>query len=269
MFQSDDHWEVRELLMKSETIYKAIYGKLTRYYDITHKMHPYKAQTDFADKVFQKYGGGGKRVLAICCGTGEHARYMIEKGYNITGVDLSDDMLAIAKRKFLNRDKKPSFIQKDVTKLDFDEEFDNVYCFNAFFHMTTYEMVVEALKGIWCSLKKGGVFTFDVLNGWQMLDTSPHMHISQEGDTKIIEFNCNRTIDKMRRVKRIDSLWFIGEKGHVSLELDSYELRMFFHDELMFLLENSGFEPLVVYGDDLSSEVTGDSRFITFVVRKE
>jgi hypothetical protein len=69
-------------------------------------------------------------------------------------------------------------------------------------------------------------------------------------------------------VKRIESLWFIEENGHISLELDSYELRMFFHDELMFLLENSGFEPLVAYGDDLTSEFTPDSRFITFVARK-
>ena len=267
VFQSDDYWEVRALLMKSETIYRAIYDKLARYYDMTHKMHPYKAQTDFADMVFQKYGNGGKRVLAICCGTGEHARYMIEKGYDVTGIDLSQDMLAIARKKFLNRARKPSFIQKDVTKLYFDEEFDGAYCFNAFFHMTTYEMIVEALKRIWCSLKKGGVFTFDVLNGWQMLDTSPNMHISQEENIKIIRFE-NRTIDKMRRVKHIDSLWVIEENGHVSLELDSYELRMFFHDELIFLLENSGFEPLAVYGDDLSSEFTPDSRFITFVARK-
>jgi ubiquinone/menaquinone biosynthesis C-methylase UbiE len=268
LFQSDDYWEVRELLMKSETIYKAIYDKLARYYDMTHKMHPYKAQTDFADMVFQKYGNGGKRVIDVCCGTGGHARYMIEKGYDVTGIDLSQDMLAIAERKFRNNERKPSFIQKDVTKLDFDEEFDGAYCFNAFFHMTTYGTVVESLKGIQRSLKEGGAFTFDVFNGWQMLDTTPHMHISHEGDTKVIEFNCNRTVDKMRRVKCIESLWFIEENGHISLELDSYELRMFFHDELMFLLENSGFEPLVAYGDDLTSEFTPDSRFITFVARK-
>jgi len=252
--------------MKSDTVYR--YHKLARYYDITHKEHPYKAQTDFADMVFQKYGNGGKCVLDICCGTGEHARYMIEKGYDVTGIDLSGDMLAIFERKFLNRDRKPSFIQKDITKLDFEEEFDGAYCFNAFFHMTTYEMVVEALKGVWRSLRNGGVFTFDVFNGWQMLDTIPHMHVFIESDTKIIHFDYNCTINKMRRVKRVDSLWFIEENGHVSLELDGYELRIFFHDELMFLLENSGFKPLAIYGDDLSSEFTPDSHFITFIARK-
>lgn len=234
-----------------------------------HKEHLYKAQTDFADAVFQKYGAGGRRVLDICCGTGGHAEYMVEKGYDVTGIDMSQDMLAVAERKFLSRARRPSFTQRDVTKLDYDEEFDGAYCLNAFFHMTTYEMATGVLKGVWRSLKEGGVFIFDVLNGWQMFDTMPKMHIAQEDETKVIEFHYSRTIDKMKRVKRIESLWFIEKNGRVSLELDSYELRMFFYDELMFLLESSGFKPIVVYSDDLASEASADSRFITFVARKE
>ncbi len=251
--------------MKSDT---TRYSNLAKYYDITHKEHPYKAQTDFAHTVFQKYGNGGKRILDVCCGTGGHAGYMVEKGYEVTGVDLSPDMLAIARKKFLNSVSKPSFIQKDVTKLDFDEEFDAAYCFNVFFLMTTYEMEIGLLKSVWRALKDGGIFAFDVMNGWQMLDTTPHMHTSQEGDTRIIEFDCNRTIDRMRRVKHIEALWFIQESGHVSLELDTYDLRIFFHDELAFLLQNTGFEPLAIYGDDLSSEFSSSDRFINFVARK-
>ena len=254
--------------MKSEPIRRKIYDKLARYYDMTHKMHPYKVQADFANMVFQKYGNGGNHALDVGCGTGEHAKYMIENGYDVTGIDLSDEMLAIAKRKFRNRDKKPSFIQMDVTELDFDQEFDGAYCFGStFVYMTTYETLLEALKGIWCSLKDGGVFTFDILNGWQMLDPVPHMHISQEDNIKIIRFE-KRSIDKMRRMKHIDSLWVIEENGRISLELDSDEYRIFFHDELQFLLKSKGFEILAICVDNLSLEFTPDSRFITFVARK-
>jgi hypothetical protein len=131
-----------------------------------------------------------------------------------------------------------------------------------------YDLPNEALRGIQRSLGRDGVFTFDILNGWQMLDVTPHMHVSQAGNCKIMQFEYNRAIDKTRRVKQRDSLWVIQENSHVSLELASDELRIFFPDELMVLLENSGFETLAVYGDDLSSAFTGDSRFVTFVVRK-
>ena len=254
--------------MESGTVRREMYGRLAGYYDVTHTAQDYKVQADFVDAVFQEYGTGGKRVLDVACGTGEHARYMIGKGYDVTGIDLSGDMLAIARARFAGSAASPLFVQRDVLELDFDREFDGAYCLGStFVYMTTYEMAIQALKGIGRSLREGGVFVFDVLNGWQMLDTSPHMHVSQGEGLKIVRFE-NRSIDKMRRVKRVDSLWVVEKNGCVSLESDSDEYRIFFPDELRFLTESNGFETVAVYGDDLSSAFTPASHFVTFVARK-
>jgi hypothetical protein len=93
------------------------------------------------------------------------------------------------------------------------------------------------------------------------------MHVSQGEGLKIVRFE-SRSIDKMRRVKHIDSLWVIEENGCVSLDSDSDEYRIFFPDELRFLIESNGFETVAVYGDDLSSALTPASHFITCVTRK-
>jgi SAM-dependent methyltransferase len=254
--------------MESGTVRREMYGRLAGYYDVTHGTQDYRAQADLIDAAFQEYGTGGKHVLDIACGTGGHARYMVEKGYDVTGIDLSDDVLTIARAKFAGSAVSPLFLQKDVLGLDFDGEFDGAYCLGStFVYMTTYEMAIQALKGIRRSLKEGGVLMFDVLNGWQMLDTSPHMHVSQGEGLKIVRFE-SRSIDKMKRVKHIDSLWVIEEKGRVSLDSDSDEYRIFFPDELRFLIESHGFETVAVYGDDLSSALTSASHFATFVARK-
>ena len=76
-----------------------MYGRLARYYDVTHSAQGHGAQADFVDAVLREYGTGGRHLLDIACGTGEHAKYMVEKGYDVTGIDLSDDMLAVAKAK--------------------------------------------------------------------------------------------------------------------------------------------------------------------------
>jgi ubiquinone/menaquinone biosynthesis C-methylase UbiE len=254
--------------MESGTGRREMYGRLARYYDLTHETQDYRAQADFVDAVFQEHGAGGKRVLDIACGTGEHARYLIGKRYDVTAIDLSAEMLAIARAKFTGSAASPLFVQKDVLALDFDGEFDAAYCLGStFVYMTTHEMAIQALKGIWRSLKEGGVLVLDVLNGWQMLDTSPHVHVSQGERSKIVRFE-TRSIDKMKRVKHIESLWVIEENGRVSLDADRDEYRIFFPDELGFLIEIAGFETVAVYGDDLSSAFTPANYFATFVARK-
>ncbi len=77
--------------MASGMVRRAMYGRLAGYYDATHEAQDYKGQADLIDTVFQEHGTGGKRVLDIACGTGEHARYMVERGYDVTGIDLSEE----------------------------------------------------------------------------------------------------------------------------------------------------------------------------------
>lgn len=114
--------------MESKTVRRAMYGRLAGYYDVTHDAQDYRAQTDLVDAAFQEYGTGGKRVLDIACGTGEHARYMVEKGYDVTGIDLSEEMLAIARHKFAGSAVRPTFLQKDMLELEWAGEFDGAYC---------------------------------------------------------------------------------------------------------------------------------------------
>jgi len=63
------------------------------------------------------------RVLDVCTGTGEVALALANRCDDVTGVDISPDMLAVARRK--DRESKVRFLQMDATRLDFaDGEFD-------------------------------------------------------------------------------------------------------------------------------------------------
>jgi len=67
-------------------------------YDLLYHDKDYEAECDLLEEVFRRYGQEPiKSILDLGCGTGNHAILLARRGYRVTGVDLSADMLAHAR----------------------------------------------------------------------------------------------------------------------------------------------------------------------------
>jgi len=110
----------------------------------------------------------GAKILDVGCGTGRHSIELARRGFDVTGIDLSEAMLAKARAKAVGLNVR--FIQADATKFVFDEPFDAVIglCEGAFGLLsTTDEPVFQPLKilgNVSSSLKPGGLAVFTVLS---------------------------------------------------------------------------------------------------------
>ena len=71
-------------------------------YDVIYSKKNYRAETNFISKIIKKFHSPNVNILDIGCGTGEHTLELLKKGYRVTGIDLSNEMLKIAKRKLLS-----------------------------------------------------------------------------------------------------------------------------------------------------------------------
>lgn len=91
----------------------------------------------------------GVCVLDVACGTGVLFPDYIKRGAVVTGIDISPEMVKIAKEKFPN----VNVICGDVEETDFNEKFDTVVVYNAFPHFPDPERLVEKLSKL---LRKGG-----------------------------------------------------------------------------------------------------------------
>ena len=78
------------------------FGNYSRYYNLLYKDKDYKGEAGFIHDLIQKYSPGAKSILDLGCGTGRHDLLLAEKGYAITGVDMSEEMLLIARSQPLN-----------------------------------------------------------------------------------------------------------------------------------------------------------------------
>ena len=78
----------------------------------------------------------GERVVDLGCGTGDPiARWFMAKGFDVTGVDFSDAMLAIARDRWPDGDWRHA----DMREFDLGQIFDGIIAWNSFFHLTAEE----------------------------------------------------------------------------------------------------------------------------------
>jgi ubiquinone/menaquinone biosynthesis C-methylase UbiE len=110
------------------------------------------------------------RILDVGCGTGRHAIELAKRGYSVTGVDLSPNMLDKAREKAFEAGVDVDFKVVDARKLPFADEFDLVImiCEGAFPLMETDEMNFQILKSAARALKKDSNHSkliFTTLNG--------------------------------------------------------------------------------------------------------
>lgn len=112
-----------------------------------------------------------EKVLDLGCGTGNLTFLLAKKGCDVTGVDISTDMIAVARSKHLNgsEGRKVKFLVQDMRMLDLEMQFDLVVCAC---DSVNYLLNVDDLKSAFASIKNvlhvGGVFIFDVSSEYKL-----------------------------------------------------------------------------------------------------
>jgi 2-polyprenyl-3-methyl-5-hydroxy-6-metoxy-1,4-benzoquinol methylase len=148
---------------------KQWYEELFKDYADKYDSESYTSGTLGEVDFIEKEAGYNKdfRILDIGCGTGRHSIELARRGYNVTGIDLSESQLNRAKTNAEKENLKIDFMIKDARDFNFNGSFDRaiMICEGAFPLMETDEMNYSILKNAFSSLKPGGRFIFTTLNG--------------------------------------------------------------------------------------------------------
>jgi SAM-dependent methyltransferase len=110
-------------------------------------------------------GPRGKTLLDVCCGTGQFALYFAERGYAVTGVDLSEPMLSYARENAAAQVQagRAHFIQANATDFMLDEPVGlAVSTFDALNHLPDMAALRCCFDRVFAALVEGGLFIFDL-----------------------------------------------------------------------------------------------------------
>jgi ubiquinone/menaquinone biosynthesis C-methylase UbiE len=112
-------------------------------------------------KRFVKLVPKQSRILDIGCGTGDDTKFLLRKGFKVTSIDSSKEMLSIAKKKIPNH----KFLLKDMRKISYPaESFQGIVSAFSLQH-TTKKEAAGLVKKLGVFLKKGGVFYLALQEG--------------------------------------------------------------------------------------------------------
>ena len=153
----------------------SVFAGYAEFYDLLYGDKDYEAECNFLEDILCRYAQAPvQTILDLGCGTGGHAFPLVRRGYRVTGVDRSQDMLAIARSKGADLSPSPIFRHGDIRDLDLEETFDVVIAmFAVISYMTTNEDLLAAFRTARRHLRPGGLFVFDAWFGPAVLSQRP------------------------------------------------------------------------------------------------
>ena len=157
-----------------------------QYYDLLYSDKDYAGEVDYIIKLIKENSNEAKTLLDMGSGTGKHAELFCNNGYIVHGIDLSEDMLKIAKNRRKDKEDKLSFSHSKIQELDLNKKFDVVV---SLFHVMCYQNsnneLIKAFEVAKNHLKKDGIFIFDFWYGPAVLTDLPVKRIKRFENEKI------------------------------------------------------------------------------------
>jgi len=111
-----------------------------------------------------------RSILELACGSGELSLRMSQAGYKVTGLDISQEMLSLAREKL----PEATFVMGDMRKLRFKQQFDAVTCYSdSLCYLADLDELAQVFEGVYKALKPRGIFIFDVHSTHQVDEIFP------------------------------------------------------------------------------------------------
>lgn len=146
------------------------YGNFAYVYDQLMDDVDYEAWVRHIENLIEKSGASVKNILELACGTGNITIPLAKKGYDIAGIDISEDMLGLALEKSEAMGVPLVLLEQDMVKLDFDiYDLDCVLCAcDGFNYVTSLDDLDKVFAKIYDLLKPGGIFVFDISSYYKL-----------------------------------------------------------------------------------------------------
>lgn len=139
------------------------YSGFAKIYDAYMQAEDYSRWLKGVNALIDDYGLPTKKVLELACGSGAMSILLAKYGYDVIGLDISEDMLMIAKDKALNERLKIDFFQQDMVNYELNQSFDTVLCIcDGMNYILENEGLKSVFRRVHQSLQDEGVFIFDI-----------------------------------------------------------------------------------------------------------
>ena len=203
--------------------------------------------------------------LDVGCGGGWFTRAFAKKGYIMTGLDISPEMLDFAQKTALKEGVRGEYIFGDITKIKLPRRYDFVTAVNDCVNYIPKPRLSAAFKRISSALNKGGVFLFDISSPRKFREKIANtVCVDDRDEVTYMSFNREETDGVTMEV----TLFARNEDGLYQRLDETHRQYTYTEQEIVTALEANGFEVLSVEGH-LGEDKTLSDRIGFLAKRKE
>ena len=155
------------------------YGDFAYYYDLLTENVDYESRCEYICNLLAENGVSKGILLDLACGTGTMSMLLSDKGYDVIGVDASEDMLSVAQEKKMESGKDIMFLCQRMEELDLFGTINAAVCtLDSINHITDEKTVQKVFSKVSLFMEDKGLFLFDV--------NTPYKHREVLGDNTFI-----------------------------------------------------------------------------------
>ena len=225
------------------------YGALAASYDRLTNDVDYAAVVDFYQEILRREGLKPRTAVDLACGTGSVTALLAQLGIQVTGVDMSEEMLCVASQKAQKLENPPVFVCQRLEQLRLPRAVDLAVCaLDSLDYITNPADCAEAIRRVYKALNPGGCFIFDVntpeklraMDGQVFLDEDDDVYCVWRGEFDEESNICTYGMDLFQRQ---GNTWLRSWEEHREYAYDAQTLTGYLRD--------AGFTSIRVYADRL------------------
>jgi SAM-dependent methyltransferase len=247
-----------------------IYKDFARFYEKGFWPEYSRRMAGIFPSVLQRLELHPERLLDVACGEGTFAIALALQGIKVTGIDISPEMLALARAKARRAGVAIDFLNLDMRLFTFEEEFDLVTCwYDSLNYILKTEELARTFANIWRALKPGGHFVFDINTIYGLAVDWQRYPWYVEMDTKEMFQVISPGYDFERNVVKLNITGFFKEGDAWHRVDEEHEERGYSLLEIRRAFKKAGFIELTCTTD--LTEVSPPDRWsdrVWFILRK-
>ena len=239
-----------------ETGKGAMYQGFAEVYDQLMDDVDYDGWAEYYARLLSVYGVKEGKVCECACGTGSLTLPLHRLGYQMTGVDLSRDMLWQAAQKSRKQGIAIPFVQQNMKALNLHRPMDAVIATcDGVNYLLTEEDLLSFFRSAFRSVRPGGALIFDLSTPYKL------KHVLCERlyweDRENITYLWQNTWHEKSRCVDLDLCFFLREEGEKYRRLEEHQTqRAWDANELKENLWHAGFRAVSFYGDTTLNPAT-------------
>lgn len=246
------------------------YTSFAEVYDTFMDNVPYREWAAYVNNILKKHGIGEGTVLDLGCGTGSMTEELDDLGYDMIGVDISDEMLEIAVRKMEEKEREILYLSQDMRELELYSTVDAVVsACDSVNYILDMEELTDVFRLVNEYLEPGGIFFFDFNTRHKYRDIIGDQTIAE--DREECSFIWDNYYYEEECVNEYELTLFIQESEDETLYRKYQETHLqrgYTLEEMKTMIEDAGLIFETAYDDYTGKPADENSERICVVARE-